>query len=158
MQVTVGPALFQGQDDHLLGPEAVDRLLGAADRDVASRVAQRPFRKLLLCEVAQTPVQDRRGIQAVVHRGDGAVFPLMLQQRLFARFQQERRPKCTGCAGISPAEAIHTGVSGEIIVHPAAGLMHKAVVRHGQEGEVRSGCGSADLLEEGQWLVEDLFR
>ena len=136
LQVSVGPALFQGQDDHLLGSEAVDRLLCAADCDVASRVAQRAFRKLLLCEVAQTPIQDRRGIQTIVHRGDGAVFPLMLQQRLFARFQQERRPKGTGCAWISPSEAVHAGIPGEIIIHPAAGLMHKAVVRHGQESEV----------------------
>ena len=82
----------------------------------------------------------------------------MLQQGLFPRLQQERGTQRAGGTGIAPAEAVDTGVSGEIIVHPAAGLIYKAVIRYGQEGEVRGRSGGADLLEEGQGAVEDLFR
>ena len=125
---------------------------------MASRVAQRALRELLLRHVAQAPVQDRGGIHAVIHRGNRAVLPLMLQQGLFPRLQQERGTQCAGRTGIAPAEAVGTGVSGEVIVHPAAGLIYKAVIRNGQEGEIRRRGGGADLLEDGQGAVKNLLR
>ena len=62
--------------------------------------------------------------------------------------EQGRRAQGAGRTGIAPAEAVGTGVSRKIIVHPAAGLVYEAVIRHGQEREVRGRSGGADLLKE----------
>ena len=82
----------------------------------------------------------------------------MLQQSLFARLQKECGAKRAGGAGVPASEAVRTGIPAEIIIHSAAGLVYEAVVRHGQEREIRGGRSGADLLEKRQGLVKNLLR